>query len=198
MRLKASARNPQKRKAYVQQPGLWLVGVDVRQAKQHACIGTQTGITCRKLALTPSREGFRLFAQTLRNPLVKNSCRHLLSAMEPSGLSWQGLYDRLRSCGYDVCLVSGQAVRHNRQTRQEATRKTDAKDAYSVLDWRRPGQCFLPVARDAALQAASRLLHRSRALNKRRSPLRHQLRAAIPLTFPAFNPLIQALTQPTA
>ena len=42
MSLKEYARPPQKRKAYVQQPGLLLVGVDVRQANHHACIGTQT------------------------------------------------------------------------------------------------------------------------------------------------------------
>jgi transposase len=198
MRLTEYARHPQKRKAYGQEPGLWLVGVDVSQAQHHACIGTQTGITYRKLALTPSREGCRLFAQTLRNHLVNNSCRHLLSAMAPSGLSGQGLSDRLRSCGYDVCLVSCQAVRHNRKTMQEATRKTDATAAYRVLDWLRQGKLFLPVARDAALQAAYRLMHRSMAWNKRSRPLRHPRRAAIPLTFPAFHPMLKDLTQPPA
>ena len=90
MSLKEYARPPQKRKAYVQQPGLLLVGVDVSQAKHNACIGTQIGITCRKLAFTHSREGFRRFAQTRRDHLVKNSCRRLLIAMAPSGISWQG------------------------------------------------------------------------------------------------------------
>jgi transposase len=111
-----------------------------------------------------SREGFRRFEQTLTDHLVKNSCHRLLIAMEPSGIYWQGLYDRLRSCGYDVCLVSCQAVRNNRKTMQETTSKTDEKDAYSVLDLLRQGKFFLPVARDAALQAAYRLMHRSMAL----------------------------------
>ena len=97
MRLKEYARNPQKRKAYVQQPGLLLVGVDVSQAKHSACIGTQTGITCRKLAFTHSREGFRLFEQALTDHLVKNSCHRLLIAMEPSGIYWQGLYASVRT-----------------------------------------------------------------------------------------------------
>ena len=149
------------------------------QAKHNACIGTQIGITCRKLAFTHSREGFRRFEQTLRDHLVKNSCRRLVIAMEPSGIYWQGLYDRLRSCGYDVCLVSCQAVHNNRKTMQEAMRKTDEKDAYSVLDLLRQGEFFLPVARDAELQAAYRLMHHHMALKKRVSQLRNQLRAAI-------------------
>ena len=86
MSLKEYARIPEKRKAYVQQPGRLLVGVDVSQAKHSACIGTQTGITCRKLEFTHSREGFQRFEQTLRDGLVKNSCRRLLIAMAPSGV----------------------------------------------------------------------------------------------------------------
>ena len=198
MRLKEYARPPQKRKAYVQQPGLLLVGVDVSQAKHSACLGTQTGITCRKLAFTHSREGFQRFEQTLRDCLVKNNCRRLLIAMEPSGIYWQGLYDRLQSCGYDVCRVSCQAVRNNRKTMQEATSKTDEKDAYSILDLLRQGKFFLPVARDAALQAAYRLMHRSMALKKRVGQLRNHLRAAMHLTFPELNPMIKDLTQPTS
>lgn len=198
MRLKEYARTPQKRKAYVQQPGLLLVGVDVSQAKHSACLGTQTGITCRKLAFTHSREGFQRFEQTLRDCLVKNNCRRLLIAMEPSGIYWQGLYDRLQSCGYDVCRVSCQAVRNNRKTMQEATSKTDEKDAYSILDLLRQGKFFLPVARDAALQAAYRLMHRSMALKKRVGQLRNHLRAAMHLTFPELNPMIKDLTQPTS
>jgi transposase len=81
---------------------------------------------------------------------------------------------------------------------QETLSKTDEKDAYSVLDLLRQGQFFLPVERDAELQAAYRLMHRHMALKKRVSQLRNQLRAAIHLTFPELNPLIKDLTQPTS
>jgi hypothetical protein len=88
MSLKAYARPPQQRKAYVQQPGLLLVGVDVSHATHHTCIGTQTSITCRTLVFTHSREGGRRFAPTLRDHLVTTRCRRLLIAMDPSGISW--------------------------------------------------------------------------------------------------------------
>src|SRR5215471_16234176 len=166
------------------QPALLLVGVDVSKAKPNACLGTQTTISCRKLALTHTREGFRRFEQTLRAHLVKNRCQRLLIAMAPSGIYWHALYDRLTSCGYDVCRVHGQAVRNHRKTMQDGTSKTDDQDAYSIFDLLLQGQCFLPVARDAALKAAYRLMRRHLALNKRVRPLRHQLRAALHLACP--------------
>jgi hypothetical protein len=118
--------------------------------------------------------------------------------MEPAGLSWQALYARLQSWGSEGSLGPCHAVRTHRQTRQDGTSKTDAKDAYSLFDLLRPGTGFLPGARAPALPAASRLLPRSMAWNKRLSPLRHQRRAARPLALPALTPLLQDLPPPTA
>jgi hypothetical protein len=80
--------------------------------------------------------------------------------------------------------VSGHAGRNTRKPMQETPSQTEAKDASSEVDGLRQGTLFLPVERDAALQATSRLMHRSRALHKRGSQLRPHLRTAIPLTFP--------------
>jgi transposase len=198
MRLTEYGRDPHTRKAYVQQPDLLLVGVDVSKAKHNACLGTQRDISRRKLEFTHTREGIERFEQTLKQQLVKNACRHVLIAMEPSGIDWQALYDRLQGSGYGVCLVHCQAVRNNRKTMQEGTSKTDEKDAYSVFDLLRQGKFFRPVERDPELKAAYRLMQRSMALKKRISQLRNQLRAAIHLAFPELNPLVPDLTQPTA
>jgi len=175
-----------------------MVGVDVSKAKHNACLGTQIGISRRKLEFTHTREGIERLEQTLKQQLVKNACRHVLIAMEPSGIYWQALYDRLQGGGYGVCLVHCQAVRNNRKTMQEGTSKTDETDAYSVFDLLRQGKFFLPVERDPELKAAYRLMQRSMALKKRISQLRNQLRAAIHLAFPELNPLVHDLTQPTA
>jgi hypothetical protein len=198
MRRQEAGRNPHRRKEYGHHPDLLLVGVDVSQAKHNACIGTQTTMSCRKRALTHPHEGFRRFAQPLTAPLVKNGRQPILIAMAPSGISWQARYARLNSCDYAVCLVHCPAVRNNRTTMPDGTSKTDEKDAASVFDLLRQGQFLLPVDREPALQAASRLLQRHLALKKRGSQLRHQRRAALHLAFPERNPLVQALTQPTA
>ena len=74
MRLTEYGRDPHKRKEYMCQPDLLLVGVDVSKAKHNACLGTQTIISCRTLALTHARESFQRFKQTLRTHLVKTRC----------------------------------------------------------------------------------------------------------------------------
>ena len=56
MRLTEYGRDSQKRKAYVHQPDLLLVGVDVSKAKHNACLGTQTIISCRKLEFPQRHE----------------------------------------------------------------------------------------------------------------------------------------------
>jgi transposase len=105
----------------------------VSQAKPNACLGTQTTMSCRKFEFTHTREGFQRFDQPLRNHLVKPRCPRLLIAMEPSGIYWQALSDRLQGCGDEVGLVHCPAVRNNRKTMPEGTRKTDATDASSVF-----------------------------------------------------------------
>jgi len=51
-----------------------------------------------------------MFEKTIRQSMFKSKCRCVLIAMEPSGIYWYALYDRLKSCGYGVCLVNCQAV----------------------------------------------------------------------------------------
>jgi hypothetical protein len=157
-------------------------------------MGTQTTMSCRKLAFTHTREGFERFAQTRKAHLVKNGRQRLLIAMAPSGISWQARYEQLNRCGYAVCLGHCQAVRHNRKTMPDGTRKAEEKDAASIFDLLRQGKCFLPGARDPALKAASRLMQRHMARKQRGN----QLRAAMHLALPALNPLVKDLTHPTA
>ncbi len=119
MRLQEYGQTPQKRKAYVHQPALLLVGVDVSQAQQSAGMGTPTTMSCRTRAFTHTREGFKRFAQTLKAHLVNNETRRILIAMAPSGLSWQALDERLKRCGYAVGLGHCPAVRNHRTTMQD-------------------------------------------------------------------------------
>src|SRR5215831_12598092 len=175
-----------------------IVGVDVSKANHHACSGTQPTMSCRKLACTHPREGFRRFAQTLQAHLVTKGRQHILSAMEPSGISWPALYERLHSCGYAVCLVHCHAGRNKRQTMPAGTSKTDAKDAASLFDLQRQGTVLLPVVRAPELKAAYRLMPRPRALKQRGSQLRKQRRAAMHLALPERTLRVQDLTQPTA
>ena len=198
MRLKEYARSPKRRKEYVQQAGLLLVGLDVSKTKHDACLGTKEGVRYRQLTFTHTRAGFRMFEAVVKKQMAINQCRRVLIAMEPSGLYWHGLYDRLKSCGYGVCLVNCQAVHHNRKTMHDGTSKTDQKDAQAVFDLLAQGKFFMPVERDVELKAAYRLMRRHMALKKRVGQLRNHLRGAIHLAFPELNAMIKDLTLPTS
>jgi len=198
MRLKDYGRNPEKRKAYVQQQGLLMVGVDISKDKHDACIGTFGAAIQRKLTFPHSREGFSLFEKTIRKAMFKAKCHRVLIGMEPSGIYWYALYERLKACGYGVCLVNCQAVSNNRKTLPDGANKTDRKDAYSIFDLLCQGKFLLPVVRDPDLQAAYRMMCRHMALKKRISRIRNQLRQAIHLAFPELNGQIKDLCMPTS
>ena len=74
MRIKDYGRNYQKRKLYVQQTALLLVGVDVSKAKHDGCFGK----TNHTISFTNNREGFRRFEQTLRTNIAKTKSRKAL------------------------------------------------------------------------------------------------------------------------
>jgi transposase len=86
MRLKDYGRNPKKRKAYVQQPGLLLIGIDISKSKHNACIGTKNGITQRKMTFAHSRKGFQMFEDMIRKSMFTHTCKKTLIGMEPSGI----------------------------------------------------------------------------------------------------------------
>ena len=64
MRLKDYGRNQKKRKEYIHQSGLLLVGVDVSKAKHDACIGMLDGVKSR-IGFTNSKDGFKRFEEVV-------------------------------------------------------------------------------------------------------------------------------------
>ena len=111
MRLPEYGRNPHTRKAYVQQPNLLMVGVDVSKAKHHACLGTQRGISRRKLAFAHTREGMSVLNRPSSNsassmPVGTSSSlwSPLVSTGRPSTTDSKGVtmgfaWDTAKPCG---------------------------------------------------------------------------------------------------
>jgi transposase len=198
MRFKDYGRNPKLRKVYVQSEGLLLVGVDIGKASHTACFGTNQKVISAKFEFHHNRAGFTAFEKRIRSLRFKSKSKRVLVGMEPSGLYWYALYERLKQCGFNVCLVNCLAVKNNRRTMPDGTSKTDPKDAHSIFDLLVQGKFFLPVERDSELNAAYRMMRRHMALKKRIARLRNQLRGTIHLSFPELNAVIKDLTQPTS
>lgn len=198
MRLKDYGRNPRLRKEFVQNPELLTIGVDISKGTHSACFGMKSTILTKKFDFTNSREGFQKFESQIRILCQRYSCKQVLIGMEPSGLYWYGLYQRLKKCGFGVCLVNCLAVKNNRKTLPDGSSKTDQKDAHSIYDLMSQGKFFLPVERDTELAAAYRLIHKHMFIKKRISRIRNQLRGALHLSFPELNDEINDLTMPTS
>jgi hypothetical protein len=122
MRLHESGRNPNTRKEAVPHLDLLLVGVDVSKAQHRACRGTQTTMSCRMRAFTPTQAGCRRFAPTRKVHLAHPGRPCLLLALAPAGLSGPARYERLHSWGDTVCLGPCQAVRPQRHTMPDGAR----------------------------------------------------------------------------
>ena len=58
MKLKNYGRNQKKRKEYIKQSGLLLVGLDVSKTKHDACIDILEGVRC-KIGFRNARDGFK-------------------------------------------------------------------------------------------------------------------------------------------
>ncbi len=80
MRLKNYGRNQKKRKEYIQQNGLLLVGVDVSKAKDDACMGTLDSVRCR-IGFKNARAAFKGFEDAIRKNVFRNKCKRVLVAM---------------------------------------------------------------------------------------------------------------------
>ena len=82
MRLKDYGRNQRKRKEYIQQDALLLIGVDVSKSKHDACIGTLENVKSR-IEFKNARDGFQRFEDAIRKNMFRNRCKRVLIAMEP-------------------------------------------------------------------------------------------------------------------
>lgn len=198
MRLKDYGRKPALRKEFVQNPELLTIGVDISKGSHSACFGTKSRVLTKKFDFTNSRDGFYKFESNIRTLCKRHACKQVLIGMEPSGLYWYGLYERLKKCGFGVCLVNCMAVKNNRKTLPDGSSKTDQKDAYSIHDLMVQGKFFLPVERDPELAAAYRLMRKHMIMKKRISRVRNHIRGALHLAFPELNNEINNLTMPTS
>jgi hypothetical protein len=93
-----------------------VVGIDVAKHSHHAFMGTATGKSLlRKLIFENNLEGFGKLLE--RSEAIKNQnalCK-VVFGLEPTGNYHKPLAAHLIGCGCHVVLVSGKAVKNNRE-----------------------------------------------------------------------------------
>jgi len=112
-----------------------LAGIDVAKEKHIAFLGTATGKTLVKgFVFDNSRQGFAQLLTEAETIRTKNKLGTVVFGLEPTANYHKPLGQYLIDHDQEVVLVSGTAVRRNRELLDGRWDKHDLKDAANVAD----------------------------------------------------------------
>lgn len=178
-------------KGRIRESGDYLVvGIDVAKERHNAFLGTSGGRTLKRgLVFDNTREGFEklLFhAQVLgRQKMLENT----VFGMEPTADYHKPLGEYLIRNGHMTVLVSGNAVKNNRELIDGRWDKHDTKDAANVADLISQGKCLFYELPSPQIRQIRSLLSLRRRLRKNEQAYRVRIRNhLIAQYFPEFDP----------
>jgi len=112
-----------------------IVGIDVAKDNHNAFFGTATGNTLlKRLVFKNDMEGFNRLLTYAEAVKVKHALDKVVFGFEPTGNYHKPLGEYLVKCGLSVLLVSGKAVRNNREMLDNRWDKNDTKDSANIAD----------------------------------------------------------------
>ena len=154
-----------------------IVGIDVGKDKHHAFMGTATGKSLhRRLIFENNIEGFSGLLTHAEAVKVRNGLSRITFGLEPTGNYHKPLGSHLIRCGCNLVLVTGSAVKHNRQLLDGRWDKHDTKDAANVADLVSRGRCLYYDLPSSKIDELRDLLSLRRRLKKEEHSLRMRIR----------------------
>jgi len=156
--------------------GYLVVGIDVAKERHHAFFGTATGKTLwRRLVFDNTREGFERLLIQAEALKVQHGLSQVVFGLEPTANYHKPLGEYLIKGGHQVVLVSGNAVKRNRELLDGRWDKHDTKDAANVADLVSQGKCLFYEYPSVSLRDLRSLL----SLKQRLKRLEHGYRVRI-------------------
>ena len=144
-----------------------VVGLDVAKDQHHAFFGTARGKTLlRRLVFDNSREGFEKLLIHTEALKVQHGLSQVVFGLEPTANYHKPLGEYLIKAGHQVVLVSGNAVKKNRELLDGRWDKHDTKDAANVADLVAQGKCLFYEYPSVALRSLRGLLSFKRRLKR--------------------------------
>ena len=120
-----------------------IVGIDVSKDRHHAFFGTARGKTVyKKLVFENSYQGFKRLIDHAKAMLVQNGLWKMAFGLEPTGDYHKPLANFIITSGYSLVLVSGVALKRNRELLDNRWDKNDTKDAANIADLISQGKCL--------------------------------------------------------
>ena len=154
-----------------------VVGIDVAKDKHHAFMGSATGKSLlRKLVFENNLQGFRKLQERSEAIGIQNALGKIVFGMEPTGTYHKPLGAYLIGCGHHVVLVTGKAVKNNRELLDGRWDKNDIKDPANVADLICQGKCLYYDYPSASINQLRELLSLRRRLKKEEHSLRMRIR----------------------
>jgi len=154
-----------------------IVGIDVAKEKHHAFFGTATGKTLlKRLVFDNTIEGFRKLMDQVEAIQVTQGLPKVVFGLEPTANYHKPLGEHLIKCGRMVVLVSGVAVKRNRELLDGRWDKHDTKDSANVADLISQGKCQFYEYPGMGLRDLRGLLSLKRKLKKQEHGYRVRIR----------------------
>jgi len=166
-----------------------IVGIDMAKDKHNAFFGTATGKALfKRLVFENTSEGFeRLLIQT-DTLKIQHGLTKTVFGLEPTANYYKPLAEFLIKCGHIVVLVSGVAVKRNRELLDGRWDKHDTKDSANVADLISQGKCLFYEYPPMALRELRSLLSLKRRLKKQEHGLKGRIRDhLLAAYFPEFD-----------
>ena len=153
-----------------------IVGIDVAKEKHNAFFGTATDKTLlKRLVFGNNMEGFNKLLTFVEAVKAKHGLSREVFGLEPTANYHKPLGEYLIRCGLDVVLVSGLAVKNNRELIDGRWDKHDTKDSANVADLVSQGKCLYYDYPCMPLRGLRDLL----SLKRRFKKLEHGIRVRI-------------------
>lgn len=154
-----------------------LVGIDVAKEKHHAFFGTAMGKTLlRGLVFDNNLAGFEKLLERAEALRVQEGLSKVAYGLEPTGDYHKPLGEHLIRCAKLVVLVSGVALKRNRELLDGRWDKHDVKDAANVADLMAQGKCMFYEYPDSNVRDLRVLLSLKMRLRKQEHGLRVRIR----------------------
>jgi len=154
-----------------------VIGIDVAKDKHHAFMGSATGKSLlRKLVFENNLQGFCKLLERSEAVKTQNALSKVVYGLEPTGNYHKPLGAHLIRCGCHVVLVTGKAVKNNRELLDGRWDKNDTKDAANVADLVSRGKCFYYDYPSSSINELRQSLSLRRRLKKEEHSLRMRIR----------------------
>jgi len=154
-----------------------IVGIDVAKDNHKGFFGTARGKTLfKRLAFENTREGFkRLLIQT-EAVKAQHGLKKTVFGLEPTANYHKPLGEFLIKGSHGVVLVSGVAVKRNRELLDGRWDKHDTKDSANVADLISQGKCLFYDYPSLPLRELRSLVSLKRRLKKQEHGIRARIR----------------------